>query len=204
MSFISGIVDYSVNLGNSLYQIAPIYLNRIWNPRDSYDRPTYFESSAWDTAKAFFASANLIVDQLYLGSAFNAADWKFLNEEGITHIINVTEEVPNFYPDNFKYYRHIIKDDGIESFPAAILSEILNFITEAQTSGGKVYIHCLVGRSRSASVILFYLMIHHDMTLEQAMLFLKEKRGHINPSLALVDNIKNSVRNLPSICPVEK
>ncbi|XP_061087162.1 uncharacterized protein LOC133121740 isoform X6 [Conger conger] len=49
------------------------------------------------------------------------------------------------------------------------------YIHEAlNTPGAKVFIHCAFGVSRSASLVLAYLMIHHHFTLLDAIRKVKE------------------------------
>jgi len=44
-------------------------------------------------------------------------------------------------------------------------------------------VHCMAGRSRSATVVLAYLMTRHGMSLADAYQFLKSKRPGISPNL---------------------
>ena len=51
-----------------------------------------------------------ILDFLYIGSMFNAAYLQDLIDLKITHIINVTKEIKNFYPEKFVYFNIKILD----------------------------------------------------------------------------------------------
>ena len=50
-------------------------------------------------------------------------------------------------------------------------------------SGGKVLVHCVAGVSRSAAVILAYLMRYHCTTLKAAYDLLADKRAMVRPNL---------------------
>jgi len=62
-----------------------------------------------------------------------------------------------------------------------------DFIAGAKRSGGKIYVHCEKGCSRSASVVLCYMMMHEGMSLLDAATTLKDRRVRISPNGALVD-----------------
>ena len=47
--------------------------------------------------------ASKIFDFLYLGSEWNASNLEELKSNGVTHILNVTREIDNFFPAVFKY-----------------------------------------------------------------------------------------------------
>lgn len=47
--------------------------------------------------------ASRILDYLYLGSEWNASNLDELRQNGITHVLNVTREIDNFFPALFTY-----------------------------------------------------------------------------------------------------
>ena len=55
--------------------------------------------------------ASRIQDYLYLGSEWNASNLEELNHNGITHILNVTREIDNFFPGNFRYLNVRVYDE---------------------------------------------------------------------------------------------
>lgn len=54
-------------------------------------------------------------------------------------------------------------------------------LTLLQT-GGKILIHCAQGRSRSATLLLAYLMFDQKITYYEAIKFLKSKRPQCQPN----------------------
>ena len=77
-----------------------------------------------------------------------------------------------------------IADDGIDSLDPYLL-EAVAFIDQAQKSGGKVLVHCRVGVSRSASIVIAYLMKCLQLDLSSAYLLTRSRRLNIliQPSL---------------------
>lgn len=56
------------------------------------------------------------------------------------------------------------------------------FIEEARQSKGAVLVHCVCGVSRSTTLCCAYLMKHHSMSLEQALVQLRSRRQIIQPN----------------------
>ncbi|NXS44757.1 DS13B phosphatase, partial [Balaeniceps rex] len=113
---------------------------------------------------------------IYLGDAWAARSKTTLQSLNITHILNAADG-PYSINTGAKYYEDLqIEYYGIEAFddPSFDLSiffyDAANFIGKAlNTSGGKVFVHCAMGVSRSASLVLAFLMIHENMTLVDAL-----------------------------------
>ncbi|NWY57357.1 DS13B phosphatase, partial [Chionis minor] len=113
---------------------------------------------------------------IYLGDAWAARSKTTLQSLNITHILNAADG-PYSINTGAKYYKDLqIEYYGVEAFddPSFDLSvffyDAANFIGKAlNTSGGKVFVHCAMGVSRSASLVLAFLMIHEKMTLVDAL-----------------------------------
>ena len=78
--------------------------------------------------------------------------------------------------------------------PGAKLSvyfkETGEFIRGAIEGGGQVLVHCFAGVSRSASVVIAYLMRYHNMTYSQACAHVQDRRPWINPNPGFVNQLK--------------
>lgn len=143
-----------------------------------------FNLSFHDTNRDIY-KINHIITQftlfLYRGAAKNKAYLKLI---GVTHVLNCAEGVHfcqintggYFYSqDNIKYLGINVLD-----VPQAKISihfqETADFIERALMSGGKVLVHCMVGLSRSATIVLAYLMIKRGMRLEEAIRAVRRHR----------------------------
>ncbi|XP_028816413.1 protein phosphatase Slingshot homolog [Denticeps clupeoides] len=122
-----------------------------------------------------------ILDYLYLGSEWNAANFEELQKNNVGYILNVTMEIDNFFPESFSYMNIRVYD--VEA--TDLLSHwknTYNFINSARLSGQAVLVHCKMGVSRSASTVLAYLMKQKGWTLETALTYVRERRPIVHPN----------------------
>jgi len=119
--------------------------------------------------------ASKIEECLYLGSEWNASNLEELRQNGITHILNVTREIDNFFPGSFQYMNVRIYDEETTDLMKHFNSTY-NFIKNAKSSSGKVLVHCKMGISRSASVVISFLMKEHRWPLDKTLAKVKRQR----------------------------
>ncbi|KAG1954372.1 protein phosphatase Slingshot homolog 3 [Pimephales promelas] len=122
-----------------------------------------------------------ILDYLYLGSEWNAANYEELHKNNVGYILNVTMEIDNFFPECFTYMNIRVYD--VEA--TDLLSHWNNtytFISEARKSGQAVLVHCKMGVSRSASTVIAFLMKQQGWTLDQALIHVRERRPIVQPN----------------------
>lgn len=87
----------------------------------------------------------------------------------------------NERPDFFKYLHLRLKDNSGQDLKASI-KESNYFITKAFSNKGKVLIHCQQGVSRSASLMIAYLMDKRGMNYHEALGIVKGKRRIVAPN----------------------
>ncbi|XP_053160705.1 dual specificity protein phosphatase 13-like isoform X2 [Hemicordylus capensis] len=134
---------------------------------------------------------NLFLGDLVAGhSRFDL--WKM----GISHILNAAHgtlfchETHDFYGTTIEYHgvpAHDLPDFDISPF----FHSAAEFIHKALTTpGAKIFVHCAVGISRSASLVLAYLMIFHHLSLVEAIQTVKEHRW-IHPNQGFLKQLRN-------------
>jgi hypothetical protein len=131
-----------------------------------------------------------ITTNLYLGNSINAADEDILSEYNITTIINVTDSIPNFFENKFNYYNIPIKDRNDALFGSE-LKTVSEIIHDKIQNNEKVFVHCVEGRSRSVTVIIYYLMKYKNYSFNEAYKFIKNKKEIINLNISFVDELNN-------------
>lgn len=156
----------------------------------------FVDSNFYENYKLFFMDPTHIVDNIYLGSAFNAASNSTLKTYDIKLVINVTAEISEYFPEDvITYKKYPIYDDNDDSIIDIIPKAYQDIINFQQNDQGNILIHCYMGRSRSASILIYYLMNHlkHDdgtlYSIYDAIMFIKSKRPSINPTLRLIKDI---------------
>ncbi|KAJ9076429.1 tyrosine/serine/threonine protein phosphatase [Entomophthora muscae] len=157
-----------------------------------------------------------ILENLYLGDEMNASDPDVLKKYNIGFILNVAKEVDNSLVDfacsshwqtvsdekvclqlkkhtfstsseesHSVYSKKLFWDhnqDNIQEFFAASF----NFINLARSLGVGVLIHCQCGVSRSASLMIGYVMQANNLSFESAYQHVKSKSSVVSPNLSLI------------------
>jgi hypothetical protein len=146
---IADVVD-SANSSNSLFYNLIHILDDIY----VYGR-TVIENNYFNLADN--ADFNLVYPNIYIGNYSTSTNLELLQNLGITNIISV---IPTFnppFPDNFKYL-HISAYDDESQDMSSFFQTGIDTIKEILTNKGKILIHCMVGRSRSVTIFLAFLI----------------------------------------------
>ncbi|OMJ80961.1 hypothetical protein SteCoe_18668 [Stentor coeruleus] len=129
-----------------------------------------------------------VVPGVYIGSIGAAMCKGKLKEVGITHILCVADSISPVFPEDFTY--KIVKIlDSPDVKIIDYLSECFDFISSALATG-RILIHCFAGKSRSASVVIGYLMKINLWTFEQALEYLREKRSIVDPNPGFASQLR--------------
>mmetsp|Transcript_8630 Transcript_8630/g.15827 ORF Transcript_8630/g.15827 Transcript_8630/m.15827 type:complete len:578 (-) Transcript_8630:130-1863(-) len=128
---------------------------------------------------------SLILDWLYLGTEYNAANYAELQKLEIVEVVNVTppSEIQNFFPEILNYYR-IPVQDKVTANLYPYLHSVVTFLEECRTSGKRVLVHCQRGVSRSATVVIAYIMWRQNLSFAKAHAKVKDLRPCIKPNTA--------------------
>ncbi|XP_077999643.1 dual specificity protein phosphatase 16-like [Glandiceps talaboti] len=120
-------------------------------------------------------------DVLYQGSGEHAIEEDVFKNLKISHVVNISTEVPNAFPNKAAYLNIQVHDD-VRSKILSKLSMAADFIAGAIANGGCVLVHCVLGASRSSTITIAYLMKYHGWSLQDAQNYLKERRPCISPN----------------------
>lgn len=183
-------VEYLSILGKVLKDKA---WHTIWNfdlfekvdrcyPKESYYHSIY---------KLVMNDPSWIVDNIYLGSAFNAADYRWIKSNNIKHIVNVTPSISNYYEDMINYTRYDTSD--LES--GSLLSYYEDFYEQVTKNSDDFFlVHCFAGKSRSVALVLYYIMKKYNKDYDDAIEYMKIKRPGINLNIVFVNEIKELLK----------
>jgi protein-tyrosine phosphatase len=122
-----------------------------------------------------------IFKELYLGSAEDAFSDSFMLEKA-TSVLNVAKEI-DMSPHCVNYL-HIPLIDNDKERLAPHIDKAIEFINDSLEKNYRVLVHCAAGISRSASIVIAYLMFTCRKTFIDAYNEVKMKRPIINPNFA--------------------
>lgn len=146
-----------------------------------------YTSPTWD----YFCTANMqeIIPGVYLGP-YSAAQLHCLTnllEKGIRYIICVRQDLeahfirPQISDPSFTYLTLDIVDHVTENI-IRFFPKVNNFIEEALSKNFKVLVHGNNGNSRSATLVLAYIMEKFGLGVSDALCYVRAKRASVNPN----------------------
>lgn len=137
--------------------------------------------------------------KLYLSSESCATDIDLLEKHGIIAIITVRDnpcELSINTTNSQLEFMHVKIQDG----PSVIISDHFEstreFINKMRVMGKSVLVHCHAGISRSATIVIAYLMVENNMNLIDAYTHVKSKRKIIGPNLGFMGQLLTLNKNL--------
>ncbi|KAM6997328.1 dual specificity phosphatase 29-like isoform 1-T2 [Tautogolabrus adspersus] len=142
------------------------------------------EQMFWSGTGAQYAHVDQVWPRIYIGDEKTALEFPGLRDLGITHVLNAAEGKFNNVLTGAEYYSDMdIQYYGVEADdkPTFNISQFFRpaaqFIHEALSHPeNKVLVHCVMGRSRSASLVLAYLMMKQSLTVVDAIEHVRQRR----------------------------
>ncbi|XP_002517161.2 dual specificity protein phosphatase 1 isoform X3 [Ricinus communis] len=131
-----------------------------------------------------------IEEGLFLGSFGAAHNKDILKSKNITHILTVANSLAPAHRNDF-VYKIIGVADREDTNLRQYFDECFNFIDEAKRQGGGVLVHCFVGKSRSVTIVVAYLMKKHGLSLTQALQHVKSTRPQAAPNSGFISQLRD-------------
>ncbi|KAK9765200.1 hypothetical protein K7432_006656 [Basidiobolus ranarum] len=169
------------------------------------------EETLGDGPNSYKTGPVCILSYLFLGCEKNAQDKEMLVKNDIHYILNVAKEVESPYlegsisPTTPSIVSHTLQlESEYLSDPTRILryknlawghneENILNsfkgafrFIDEARSHKLGILVHCQLGVSRSASLIIAYVMRSLHLNVNEAYDYVKSRSDSISPNMSLI------------------
>jgi len=133
--------------------------------------------------------SEILENKLYLTDMFAANDKGLLinrNIKGIISLGGFEEQVYYIHHDGIEHHYVYIDDDEDEPI-SEHFKECVDFIDSID---GAVLVHCYAGISRSATIVIAYLMIKRGMVYEEAIRFVQKKRSFICPNKGFLKELE--------------
>lgn len=135
--------------------------------------------------------ACVLENALYLGSQ-DSVNIDNIDQFNITHILSLGIDTP-FIDDREIVKRYIPCLDLPETNMREVFEDTSEFIGLTLNTGGVVLVHCNAGVSRSASVIIAYLIMKKGMSFDEAFKLVKDKRPAIQPNSGFLEQLRKLV-----------
>ena len=131
--------------------------------------------------------SEILDDFLYLGGDLVARNEQQLREAGITHVINCAADYSEDYfkDKGIKYKSYHLKDHVHEDI-ACVFYDAIEFLKSAKDEGGKVFVHCVQGISRSATIVIAYIIYTTKMSYNESYTLCRSRRPCANPNMAFI------------------
>ena len=138
-----------------------------------------------------FKEITHIDNNIYLGNAYNASNFTYLKSFNIKIIINASNEINNYFPEEFTYYKLLDIYDDNKSKINIYFDKFINIINDNKNKN--ILIHCYMGSSRSACLVLLYLIKVKKLNIDNAIQFLKKKSDTFNINIKFLNEIKSYI-----------
>ncbi|MQM13688.1 hypothetical protein Taro_046614 [Colocasia esculenta] len=155
--------------------------------------------STGDRIAGFDKECSKVADHIYVGGDAVARDREILRQNGITHVLNC---VGNLCPEYFKAdlaYKTLWLQDSISEDITSILYDVFDYFEDVREQGGRVFVHCCQGVSRSTSLVIAYLMWRKGQSFDDAFQLVKAARGIANPNMGFACQLMQCQKRVHAI-----
>ncbi|MCC6165792.1 MAG: dual specificity protein phosphatase family protein [Caldilineaceae bacterium] len=141
-----------------------------------------------------------VTPQLYVGGQYSARGWSRLRARGITAVVNLRDEFDDaeagIAPAAYLYL------PTVDNTPPRIddLCRGIRFMQQEIAGGGRVYVHCMLGVGRSATMVAAYL-VHQGMSPVEAWRTIRRARPFIQPTAGQMALIEDFAQTRPDCSP---
>ncbi|KAJ2076927.1 tyrosine/serine/threonine protein phosphatase [Coemansia sp. RSA 988] len=148
-------------------------------------------------ARIYRNGPQMIMPYLYLGGESNVCG-RQLGQLGVGNVLNVAREVtrepaadgcPVDVGSGHHVCYHHLRWDHNEPNLARYFSECFEFIDRARTRHEGILVHCQLGVSRSASLVIAYVMRTMELGFGQAYEYVRVRAPCISPNISLISQL---------------
>ncbi|KAG0616972.1 hypothetical protein M758_5G156100 [Ceratodon purpureus] len=137
---------------------------------------------------------------IYFGGNMVAQNYDILYECKITHVLNcVGFECPEYFAKSFHYKTLWLQDHPSEDI-TSLLYNVFDYFEDVREQNGRIFVHCIQGVSRSASLVIAYLIWCERRSYEETLEKVKAIRSVVSPNMGFAFQLLQwQSRILPNI-----
>mmetsp|Transcript_20347 Transcript_20347/g.30094 ORF Transcript_20347/g.30094 Transcript_20347/m.30094 type:complete len:261 (-) Transcript_20347:192-974(-) len=133
-------------------------------------------------------NATRLLPYLIIGSKELCSNEKVLLQENVGSVINCTALPSLIRPERFKFMQLNLTDRSDVNIQRDF-SRTAAFIESAKKKRKTCFVYCSAGQSRSATIVLAYLMQMYSMNLRDALSFVQSLRPQISPNTGFMQQL---------------
>ena len=128
-----------------------------------------------------------ITENVWLGNIEAAENIGNLKKEGITKVLCLIDINEPTYAEEDKLNQKIF---GISDIPTQNIIKYFGKCFDFIKGNEKILVHCMAGASRSATVVIAYVMWSQKVSFDDAYKMVREKRSCVFPNGGFIDQLK--------------
>ncbi len=138
--------------------------------------------SNFTTSTSAERGPTIVTNNIVIGGRDDVTNIELLKSLGITHILNVAHQLPQYHPENEFMYMKVPMLDTDDYTITDKMDNIIKYIKNVENINGRVFVHCISGVSRSVAVLLLYFIMEHKFWLVDIYNYMKFLRPFIAPN----------------------
>merc|ERR1712012_1393075 len=160
--------------------------------REHRPLPGFKSASDYDERRHLRIDCDKVFDGIIIGNGDTICNINYLKGIGVTHVLNTAERHVEVNPGKYPCYGIKYYGFHVDDLPEANISRYFptttSFIDSAVSGGGLVVVNCVMGWSRSASVVAAYLVMKHKMKASRALELIRQNRN-IQPNAGFLQQL---------------
>lgn len=131
-----------------------------------------------------------VLPGLYIGDIFSSVDSGFILNKRIRAVVDLTNSSQQPKHSRGIKINKINLDDSPNANVKPYLNQTHDFINNFLEKNQSILVYCRAGVSRSATIVIHYLMRRYNISYYDAYRFLKAKRHQIQPNHGFVQQLQ--------------
>jgi len=160
--------------------------------REHRPLPGMKSSTDYEERRSLKVDCDKVFKGIIIGNGETICNISYLKGIGVTHVLNTAEQHVVVNPGKYDCYGIDYYGFHVDDLPEANISRYFPsttaYIEKALKSGGLIVVNCVMGWSRSASVVAAYLMMRENMTATRALEMIRQNRS-IRPNAGFLQQL---------------